>query len=173
MKPLKVLLVVLPVVLFAVLFVAIRQQRSSAAYLLRQYTTQETGLIGLLSLVKRWHLEDSSELTPGQKPLLRVSYFGYATTNQKGVAKNSSLCLFNKSLSMAQHKKLPADFPHFPDSVQPLPPIENLMVVSFRQDGKWSTRLYDRKAPPAMMKEVNSLIQASDPKRKTQRGREH
>lgn len=169
MKPHKVLLLLLPALLFSLLFVVIRQQRSDAAYLLRQYTTQEAGLIGLLSLVKRWHLEDSSELTPGQKPLLRVSYFGYVTTNQKGVTKTSKLCLFNKSLSMSQRKKLPADFPHFPDSVQPLPPIENLMLVSYRQNGKWHTRLYDRKSPPAMMEEVEYLINPKHPKWKVRR----
>jgi hypothetical protein len=176
MKSLKVLIVVLPVLLFAVLFVVIRQQRSDAAYLLRQYTIREPGLNTLLALVKRWHLEESLEIAPGGKSLrrdallLRVSNFQSAAD---GIgAKPSKLGVTTEYILMAQRKKLPVTFPPFPQSVQPPPPIENLMVVSFRQDEKWHTRLYDRRSPPAVMEEIDYLMHPKSPKWKARWERE-
>jgi hypothetical protein len=168
MKPHKVLLIVLPVLLMAVLFVVVRRQRSSAAYLLNQYITQQPGSAFLL-LIKRWHIEDSTELT-GKKPLLRISTF--SKLQQRVAVGGTSLCVAPDSLPYSKSQKLRAYFSRFSESVQPLPPLEELMVVSFRQGGKWHTRLYNRKSPPPVMEEIDYLMYPNSPKSKARRKRE-
>ena len=44
-----------------------------------------------------------------------------------------------------------------PDSA-PQPPLAFLVVVSFKLDGKWQTRLYDRRHPPAELTNVYQLV---------------
>ena len=44
-----------------------------------------------------------------------------------------------------------------PDSA-PQPPLPFLVVVSFKLDGKWQTRLYDRRNPPAELTKVYQLV---------------
>jgi hypothetical protein len=42
-----------------------------------------------------------------------------------------------------------------------LPPIENLVLVSFRQGTNWVTRSYDKRSPPKAMELIGEVQQAS------------
>lgn len=52
-----------------------------------------------------------------------------------------------------------ASFRTLPETT-PSVPLPNLVIVSFRLDGKWQTRLYDRTRPPAELTRIYSLAHA-------------
>jgi len=50
-----------------------------------------------------------------------------------------------------------------PPSREPRPPMGNLLIVSYRQNGAWYTRLYDVNARPPAVTQMMSMINADLP----------
>ena len=69
-------------------------------------------------------------------------------------AMQASRC---KQLSLADLKNLHAALDQLP-AKSTSPPIERLVIVSFRQSSKWVTRSYDSRALPNSMRRIYDII---------------
>jgi hypothetical protein len=66
--------------------------------------------------------------------------------------------LFSKRLSEADLKHLRSALKTLP-SKNATPPIERLIIVSFREGTNWITHTYDRDTPPSQMRKVYEIIE--------------
>lgn len=69
----------------------------------------------------------------------------------------------NWQLSADELEKLSTNIKKLPDSQSP--PLEFLVVVTFQRDGKWQTRLYDRRQPPDSLVAIYKLARWAMPTR--------
>jgi hypothetical protein len=62
----------------------------------------------------------------------------------------------SSQLTPADLQLLLATIKEFPKAAQS-PPLEFIVVVTFQEDGKWQTRLYDRRKPPPELVRIYKL----------------
>lgn len=65
---------------------------------------------------------------------------------------------WSSQLTPADLQLLLATIKELPKAAQS-PPLEFIVVVTFQEDGKWQTRLYDRRKPPPELTRIYKLAQ--------------
>ncbi len=111
-----------------------------------------------------WHLEKRNNLLAvtcfyrsDKIALLYYITMAGQESDWREVYDSASQASHHKQLSEAELKNLKQAISKLPQESS-LPDLDRLVIVSFREGKKWTTRAYDRKALPTAMHRVFELI---------------